>query len=371
MQEGPGEEAQGRLRAGSHRTLAEGPGDLGAGTRGAGTGRGQSGLGATGSQGSAGRGPRGGSDVGPRAAPHPLLLLRRPRRCLRYYLPLPLPAILSLGRRASRLPRRARPATATTACHWPTPPPLFNCCGFVASPIGRDALCLPAYPPQKTPSIAPTKPRHARAASQRRRQLGLVPAVVLPTLSWRCIPTHGPKSARSLAESAVTRVWVRLFGSKWEEGGPGLVCDWLALGRIMLLLAEVCACHHKSRPPPPAYSFTLAKPSATRDRKQGMAGWVNARAPLCPAQGGLRLPRRRNFIDNPAWVQWALILPLGRPLPEIPYLISGVPRLIMGKRIGKRETEALEKALTHETFPWDSPSPISITPPPRSNLRGK
>lgn len=197
--------AQGRLRADSHRTLAERPGDLGARTRGAGQGGGQSGLGATGSQGSAGRGPRGGSDVGPRAAPHPLLLLRRPRRCLRYYLPLPLPAILGLGRRASSLPRRARPASAIAACHWPMLPPLFSCCGLFASPIGRAALCLPAYPP-KAPSIAPTKPRHARAVPQRRQPLRLVPAVVLPTLPWRRIPTHGPKSARSLAESAVARV---------------------------------------------------------------------------------------------------------------------------------------------------------------------
>lgn len=98
---------------------------------------------------------------------------------------------------------------------------------------------------------------------------------------------------------------------------------------------------------------------------------MNARAPPCPAQRGLRLPRRRNFIDNPVWVQRALILPLGRPLPETPYLISGVPYLIVGNRTGRRETEALEKALTHETFPWGNPSPISITPPPCSNLRSK
>lgn len=66
---------------------------------------------------------------------------------------------------------------------------------------------------------APTKPRHARTAPPRRQLLRLVPAAVLPALPWRRIPAHGRQSAPSLAQSAVTPVWVRLFGSKWKGGG--------------------------------------------------------------------------------------------------------------------------------------------------------
>lgn len=122
-----------------------------------------------GSQGGAGRGPRRGSEVGPRAAPHPLLhlllLLRRPRRRRRHYLPQPLKALVRLSRRASRLPNRARPTTDIAASDWTTPPPLFSCCRTRSSPIGQASPCLSLPAPRRCPHKTRPRPRCPPAPS--------------------------------------------------------------------------------------------------------------------------------------------------------------------------------------------------------------
>ena len=190
---GPGQGSTGKgLGAESSLRLAEGPGDVGAWTRGgAGRGGGQSGLGTTGSQGGAGRGPRGGSEVGPRAAPHPLLLLllRRPR-CGCHHLPQPSPALLRHGRRASRLPSRARLTTAFTAFHWPRSPPLFSRSEACAAPIGRAPLCPSPPAPWSAPlksSASPSLPLRAANCTQ-----------WLPPLSFRrCHGDVSPPTAQS------------------------------------------------------------------------------------------------------------------------------------------------------------------------------
>ena len=144
-------------------------------------------------------------------------------------------------------PRRALPATATTASYWPTSPPLFNCREACAAPLVR----LRSAPPLSPPFGAPTEPRHARAAV---KAPPTAPSGCRPCPSAAAMETYprprpevdsliGRKRCRSGRNSGLRRViWVQ------EERGsvPSATepeCDWLALERLILPLAKVSAYH--------------------------------------------------------------------------------------------------------------------------------
>ncbi|XP_070307670.1 uncharacterized protein [Odocoileus virginianus] len=142
--------------------------------------------------------------------------------------------------------------------------------------------------PYRPPSVPLQNPATPALPSKRSQVHLVAAAAVLPPLPWRRIPAHGQKLTPSLAESAVapgeTRVWVGLFGYKKREGGFRRLQSPRVIG-----WPWSDSCFHWLRSPPvtvrvtPSLSLSLAKPSATRGRKQeshGRRAGVNARALL-------------------------------------------------------------------------------------------
>ncbi|XP_059987985.1 uncharacterized protein LOC132510200 [Lagenorhynchus albirostris] len=111
-------------------------------------------------------------------------------RCGCHHLPQPSPALFRHGRRASRLPSRARLATAVTAFHWPRSPPLFSRSEACAAPVGRTPLCPSLPAPRSAPlknSASPSLLLRAANCTQ-----------WLPPLSFRrCHGDVSPPTAQS------------------------------------------------------------------------------------------------------------------------------------------------------------------------------